>query len=127
MVDRKAFWNLLVGLRCKVLKLLSDMNCVILLLYSCKYITTKVLPLSAFMIVALLTLSLVLMQRRICCSCFACKLLWLCSGWYGRNNCRLASSLINFLVNSCVRHYFIHTILLTYTIGMDPNNFNLYF
>jgi hypothetical protein len=34
-------------------------------------------------------------------------------GWYGRNNCRLASSLINFLVNSCVRHYFIYTILLT--------------
>jgi hypothetical protein len=33
-------------------------------------------------------------------------------GWYGRNNCRLASSLINFLVNSCVRHYFIHTILV---------------
>jgi hypothetical protein len=79
IVDRKAFWNFLVGLGSKVLKLLSDMNCEILLLYSCKYITTKVLPLSAFMIVALLRLSLDLMQRRICCSCFACKLLWLCS------------------------------------------------
>jgi hypothetical protein len=35
-------------------------------------------------------------------------------GWYGRNNCRLASSLINFLVNSCVRQYFIATILLVF-------------
>jgi hypothetical protein len=32
-------------------------------------------------------------------------------GWYGRNNCRLATSLIHFLVNSCVRHNFIRTII----------------
>jgi hypothetical protein len=66
IVDRKAFWNCLVGLRSKVLNL-SDMNCVILLLYSCKYITTKVMPLSAFMIGNVGYVALVLHSS--CCGC----------------------------------------------------------
>ena len=80
MVCLICFWYLLVGFFGVAWKLLLARNVSILLWYSLVYIITRVLPLSAFVMIALFSLILcwMFLVRYICLLCFVLLLLRLC-------------------------------------------------